>query len=303
MKSAYLLLFVFTFISCGKSKQQPVLDIAKHEGLMQLETNYVFQTLYSEGEINHAEKQSILVNEAYQFLSEIMGPKDNFCVLVVAPQDWTRNAYSPVVGMPEYYRGNLIVGAGQNHMASGYQEMIQSFPKDMTQDLVSTYTNANGQLDMRLFFDKLVIHELTHSFQDPENQENYSMSRWLEEIHANMGLYAFYKTKKPKELKYVMELVDFSLKNPPPDLSYTSLLDFDRHYYEMNPANYGQYQMRFTQTAKQLIDSLGNDILKPLNDFLIKYDDSWKGKMSEEDFGNRLSTEVDPYFLKIMHDW
>ncbi|MEL6484191.1 MAG: hypothetical protein AAFP96_05025, partial [Bacteroidota bacterium] len=64
--------------------------------------------------------------------------------------------------------------------------MIKSFPEEMTADLVKTYTNQQGAFDMRLFFDKLSIHELTHSFQDPENQEGYTMSRWLEEIHANM---------------------------------------------------------------------------------------------------------------------
>ncbi|MEO1487451.1 MAG: hypothetical protein AAFU57_17020 [Bacteroidota bacterium] len=181
--------------------------------------------------------------------------------------------------------------------------MIKSFPEEMTADLVKTYTNQQGAFDMRLFFDKLSIHELTHSFQDPENQEGYSMSRWLEEIHANMGLYAFYKSQKPDELKYVTHLVDFSLDNPPPTLQYTTLSDFDEQYYNMEPDTYGFYQMKFTKAGAKLIDSLGNSVLKPLNDFIIKYDESWKDKLDTEEFRKRLMTEVHPYLLEIMDTW
>lgn len=303
MKLTFLFFIGTILLSCNSPEKKIEPDQSKHIGLTELEANHSFKTLYSNGEQNQAKKQTVLVAEGYQFLSEIMGPKESFCLLVIADKDWEKNAYSPVVGMPEYYKGNLIVGAGRNEMASGYEEMIRSFPEEMTSDLITTYTNDLGEFDMSLFFDKLAIHELTHNFQDPENLEVYSMSRWLEEIHANMGLYAFYKSKKANELKYILRLVDFSLGNPPPDLKYTSLTDFDTHYYDMSPPNYGHYQMKFTRTAQVLIDSLGNDILKPLNNFIIKYDETWKRKLSDEDFRKKLTTEVDPYFVEIIDSW
>lgn len=303
MKKINILFISLVLLSCNSTEKKIEIDQSKHIGLTELETNHPFKILYSSGQINYAKKQTALIDEAYKFLSGIMGPKKDFYLLVIEKKDWEKNAYSPVTGMPEYYKGNLIVGAGQNDMALGYEEMIMSLPEEMSSDLIKTYTNDLGEFDMRLFFDKLSIHELTHNFQDPENQEGYSMSRWLEEIHANMGLYAFYKSKRPSELKYISSLVDFSLNSPPPDLQYTSLSDFDEHYYDMNPSNYGFYQMKFTKTAQVLIDSLGIDILKPLNDFLIKYDDSWKDKLSEEDFRRKLGTEVDPYFVEMVGNW
>lgn len=303
MKKISIILLSLVLISCNSSEKKINADKSKHNGLTELETDQLYKVLYSDGELNEAKKQSILVEEAYQFLSGIMGAKENFCLLIISENDWGRNAYSPIPGMPEYYKGNLIVGAGQNSMADGYEEMIGSFPEEITKELIEVYTNESNELDMKLFFDKLSIHELTHSFQDPKNSEGFSMNRWLEEIHANMGLYAFYKTKKPSELKYVVSLVDFSLGNPPPDIQYTSLTDFDTHYYEMPPPNYGFYQMKFTRAAQKLIDSLGNKILKPLNDFLIKYDETWKEKLSEEDFKKNLEIEVDPYFLEIIDNW
>ena len=303
MKLIYFSLLGIVLISCNSSEKKINVDESKHIGLTELEADLPYMVLYSDGQLNDAKKQTILIEKAYQFLSEIMGPKENFCLLVISKDDWERNAYLPISGMPQYYKGNLIIGAGQNSMADSYEEMIESLPGEMTKDLIEVYTNKMNELDMGLFFDKLSIHELTHSFQDPKNSEDFSMSRWLEEIHANMGLYAFYKTKKPSELKYILGLMDFSLNNPPPDLQYTSLADFDVHYYELSPPDYGFYQMKFTKAAQNIIESLGNDVLKPLNNFLIKYDETWRGKLNEEDLKKRLAIEVDPYFLEIIENW
>jgi len=296
------MLMLIVAISCNPSLKKIKVDKSKHLGLKQLKSSRPHKVLYSEGHIEQAERQASLIKEAYGFLSDIMGKKNEFYLLVVAEEDWEKNAYSPVSGMPEYYKGNLIVGAGQNRMATGYAEMIESFPREKTTTLYDTYADANGKIDMKLFFDKLAVHELTHNFQDPKNGEGFSMARWLEEIHANMGLYAYYKTR-PKELKYITKLVEFSLENPPPDLEFVTLADFDKNYYQMSPETYGFYQMKFTKIAQKLIDSLGNDILKPLNDFIIKYDETWREKLTEKEFNAKLSDEVEPYFMYMMDNW
>lgn len=303
MKQTYILFISLILLSCNSPEKKIAIDQSKHIGLIELESNQAFKILYSSGQINHARKQTALIDEAYKFLSEIMGAKKDFCLLVLKGKDWEKNAYSLVAGMPEYYKGNLIVGAGQNDMASGYGGMIRNLPEEMTNDLIKTYTNELGEFDMSLFFDKLSIHELTHNFQDPKNQEGYSISRWLEELHANMGLYAFYKSERPNDLKYIKTLVDFSIDNPPPNIKYHSLSDFDTHYYEIGPENYGFYQMKLTKTGQKVIDSLGNSILKQLNDFLIKYDESWKDKITEEEFRKKLAIEVDPYLVQLIDTW
>ncbi|MEM9051770.1 MAG: hypothetical protein AAGC47_06935 [Bacteroidota bacterium] len=299
----YTLLIGLLLFSCNSNEKKVEVDISKHEGLEMLETNYPFTTLYSPGKTDQAEEQSYLVYEAYEFLSGIMGANENFYLLVVAKEDWAKNAYSPVVGLPEYYKGNIIVGAGKPYIAMDYEDMIRSLPEEMTQDLTQAYTDDLGELDMSLYFKKLSIHELTHNFQDPQNMEGFSVSRWLEEVHANMGLYAFYKTKRQNELKHITRMVDFSLEYPPQGLKYTSLDDFNSNYYDIDPENYGYYQMKFTKMGQDLIDSLGISILKPLNDFIIKYDESWKDKLSEEDFREKLATEVDPYIVELIDNW
>lgn len=282
-----------------------IIDQSKHEGLIELSSSdsNPIKVLYSEGYKAEAKKQAELISDTYGFLSAIMGPKKDFCALVVSQDDWSKNAYGPVPGLPEYYKGNIIVGAGQNAIADDYAQMVNSFPKEMTKELYEVYQNDTGQLDMKLFFDKLAIHELTHNFQDPNNASGYSVSRWLEELHANMGLYAYYKSKRPKELKYITTLVDFSVNNPPQNAQFTSLEDFDANYFNMNPGDYGTYQMKFTKAAEKLIDSLGNEILKPLNEFIVKYDESFKDKMTLSDIKLKLEEEVHPDFAQFIEEW
>ncbi len=279
------------------------IDQSKHNGLVELSSAGSLNVLHSKGYETEAKKQATLISDDYTFLSTIMGEKKAFCVLVVAEDDWSQNAYMTVPGLPEYYKGNIIVGAGQNAMADNYAQMVSSFPKEMTKTLYDVYQNEAGELDMKLFFDKLAIHELTHNFQDPNNQSGYSVSRWLEEIHANMGLYAYYKSERPEELKYITTLVNFSINHPPPDTQFTALEDFDANYYNMTPSDYGMYQMKFTKTAEKIIDSLGNDILKPLNDFIVKYDESFKDKMPLSAIQTKLGEEVHPVFVQVIEDW
>ncbi len=299
---SYIAIILWSSISIAQTKEV-IIDQSKHEGLIELRSDSDIKVLHSQGYLKEAQKQAALIADGYQFLSKIIGPKKDFCVLVVDKENWSKNAYMPIPGLPEYYKGNIIVGAGQNTMADDYGQMISSFPKEMTEKLYETYQDSNGNLDMKLFFDKLAIHELTHNFQDPNNQTGYSISRWLEELHANMGLYAYYKSRRPQELKYITTLVDFSIANPPPNVEYTSLEDFDMNYYSMNPSDYGMYQMKFTKAAQNIIDSLGNDILKPLNDFIIKYDESYKGEIKPTDLKSKLVEEVHPMLVEIWNNW
>ncbi|MEM1259834.1 MAG: hypothetical protein AAGH81_15000 [Bacteroidota bacterium] len=303
-KTIPVLLLVFLWSSWAIAQTSEVsIDQSKHEGLVALNSGSSIKVLYSQGYQAEAKKKAVLISDAYEFLSAIMGPKKDFYALVVAQEDWSKNAYMPVPGLPEYYKGNIIVGAGQNAMADDYAQMIGSFPKEMTKVLYQVYQDDAGQLDMKLFFDKLAIHELTHNFQDPNNQSGYSISRWLEELHANMGLYAYYKSERPEELEYITTLVDFSVNNPPPNAQFTSLEDFDANYYDMNPGDYGMYQMKFTKAAQKIVDSLGYEILKPLNGFLIKYDESYKDKISPSEFTIRLGQEVHPLLVEIINNW
>ena len=92
MKLHGILLFIgLTWFSCNAQKQTIEMDSSKHKGLMELETSFPFRTLYSIGAQDQAKKQTTLVNEAYEFLSPIMGPKKDFCVLVLAEEDWNKN--------------------------------------------------------------------------------------------------------------------------------------------------------------------------------------------------------------------
>ncbi|MEL6484190.1 MAG: hypothetical protein AAFU57_17025 [Bacteroidota bacterium] len=120
MKPIPIVLLSLFLFSCNTPKKKVEIDESKHVGLTALDTEKPFKVLFSEGYGQQAEKQAELIEEAYHFLSDIMGPKEHFCLLVVSEKDWERNAYLPIPGMPGYYKGNLTIGAGHNSMATGF---------------------------------------------------------------------------------------------------------------------------------------------------------------------------------------
>lgn len=274
----------------------------KHIGLEELNTDTPYRILYSEGYIQQAQKNAELLKEAYIFLSDIMGLKEKFCLLVVSKKDWSRNAYTKTV-WAHYANGNIVVCPEKENVAEVSEAMIQSFPKEMTKELFQTYSDENGVLDMRLYADKLLVHELTHCFQDPKNGEFFRYQSYsLGELHANMGLYAFYKSRRPDELKYITQFTDFFFTNLPTDFKYKTLLELDTHGSDdMTITNYGYYQMKLTKAAQQIIDTYGNGILKTLNDFIQKYDNPQYQELTIDDYKKKLAVEIDPSFAEILN--
>ena len=70
-------------LSCNYSEKKIEVDQSKHIGLTELETDHPYSILYSNEQIEYAKKQAELIDEAYLFLSRIMGPKKDFCLLVI----------------------------------------------------------------------------------------------------------------------------------------------------------------------------------------------------------------------------
>jgi hypothetical protein len=275
-----------------KEVRKWILFEDKHIGLKELKTDMPYRIFYSEGYIQQAQKNAELLKEAYLFLSDIMGPKENLNLLVVSKKDWSRNAYEKSV-WAHCFLEDIVVCPEKDNVTEGLEAMILSFPKEMTKELFLTFSDENGELDMRLHADKLLVHELTHCFQ------NFCQSRSLQELYANMGLYAFYKSRRPDELKYITQVTDFFFANLPTDFKYKTLLELDTHGSDdMTITNYGYYQMKLTKAAQKIIDTYGNGILKSLNDFFEKYDYE---ELTIDDYKKKLAVEIDPGFAEILN--
>ena len=297
MKTITSLIVLIALVSCTSSVNRIEIDKTYHSGLKKLNSDTPYTILYSKDILQQASVCATLVEEAYLFLSQIMGPKKEFCLCVISEEEWQKKIDIPI--MPFCWKGNVVFCPGKNVIADGTKMMIESLPREISSPLVKTYTNNQGELDMNLYAQKLVIHELMHNFQDPKNGENIPISWWLIELHANMGLYAFYKAKHPDELKYITTLADFTIAHPSADIKHTSLSDFDSLYSALK--EYGYYQMKFTKAAQIIIDSMGNDILKPVNDFIIKYDGQKKEGIDQTKLKMMLADKVDPYVIETMN--
>lgn len=297
MKTISSLIILIVLVSGNSSINKIEIDKTYHSGLKKLHSGMPYTILYSKDQRQQARENARLVKEAYLFLSQIMGPKEEFCLCVISEEEWPKKIDIPM--LPFYWKGNVVLCPGKNVVADGTKMWLEGLPKEISSPLIKAYTNNEGELDMNLYAQKLVIHELTHNFQDPKNGESIPISWWLIELHANMGLYAFYNAKHPDELKYITTLADFTIAHPSADIKHTSLADFDSLYNAMT--EYGYYQMKFTKAAQIIIDSLGNDILKPVNDFIIKYDGQKKEGFEQEELKMRLADEVDPYVVVVIN--
>jgi hypothetical protein len=67
----------------------------------------------------------------------------------------------------------------------------------------------------------------------------------------------------------------------------------------MPPSDCGFCLMKFTRAAQMAIDNPGNTILRPLDDFIVKYDAPWKEKLRDAEFRKRLVAEVEPCLLNL----
>ncbi len=85
MKGICILFLSLWVIACKSPVTKIEIDASKHAGLKELASTHTFKILHSEGHETEAKDQADLVQEAYKFLAGIMGPKQDFCLMVVVP--------------------------------------------------------------------------------------------------------------------------------------------------------------------------------------------------------------------------
>jgi len=190
---------------------------------------------------------------------------------------------------------------------------LSGFPR-----LRKTYADANGDLQLRRFFDLLAVHELAHAFEDRGGTAFPTL--WLSEIYANLALHAFVAKRRPSELANLTTLPDVQSRIRVFTMmmratGYTSLHDFAPHFLlgtekPMNGPNYGWYQVRFHVLAREIFNEGGEGALlrlwafgqreaarrgsSPYNYFREHRTLGWFEQQSAKDLAPRLASEVSP---------
>lgn len=291
---------------------------------------YPFEVRYSENVHAEAVRLAELSKEAYTYFALIFpGTIPTFTAWLLTPDDWKAHISGEGYGMPSYYDKRLLVATDDNPFWQSFGKIARlaspfgAFPK-----LKKTYTDAEGKLQLRRFFDLLAVHEVAHSFEEQGGAA--FPNHCLSEIFANLALHTFIAKRRPSDLPSLTVFPEAQLRIGLFNLimrlrGYTSLDDFERHYpagthdKPMSGANYGWYQVRLMVLACEIFDEGGEDALTRLWAFgqseAVRHPSAWMwfrehgsltdwpGRMPAKELAPMLAADVSPRLGKAIAAW
>lgn len=229
------------------------------ESLNQL-TGHKVSTYYSEGSIDQAEKMATRCDSVLAFYRSILDHEPTVTLLVLSPTDWSTYTNFPVYGMPHYDdEQTLIVASEDNDFWKSFIPPLDQLPTELAQEITTTYSDKDGALSMRGFFDLLAIHELGHAFHI---QGGLKMQRnWMGELFANILLHTYIAEKEPALLPALTVFPNMVVSSTnKEDLAYTTLTELESNYDligQEHPKNYGWYQCKWHRAAGTIYDDGG----------------------------------------------
>ncbi|MGC1630695.1 MAG: hypothetical protein WA749_01145 [Gelidibacter sp.] len=272
-----------------------------YDGLNHLE-NYRIKTYYSVGSKKQAEEMATRCDSVISFYKSLIDFEPTVTLLVLSPSDWSKYTKFPVYGMPHYNDDHtLIVASDDNNFWKSFLPPIDQLPVELGQQISKTYSDKNGELTMRGFFDLLAIHELGHAFHI---QGGLTMQRkWMGELFTNILLHTYIAEKEPELLAaltvFPKMVVSSTNKS---ELKFTTLNDLESNYDLIGqhyPNNYGWYQCRWHIAAGNIYDEGKIDVFKNLWQALV----TQKKILDDSSFATLLSNQVHHSVADVQLKW
>lgn len=277
------------------------LQAQSFENLNSLEGHRV-KTYYSKGSKKQAETMVTRCDNVMAFYKPLIDFEPIVNLLVLSSEDWTTYTNFPVYGMPHYNDAQtLIVASEDNAFWKSFIPPLDQLPNELSQQVSSTYSDENGVLTMRSFFDLLAIHELGHAFH---SQGGLTMQRkWMGELFANILLHTYIAEKEPELLAALTvfpKMVVSSTKKE--ELKFTTLEELESNYDvigQQYPNNYGWYQCRWHMAAGNIYDSGGISAFQNL----WKQLKIQKEPLDDSAFATMLSNMVHQSVADVLLKW
>lgn len=283
-----------------------LLSISTVQGQTFEELNHLkghnLDTYYSEGAKTQAQQMAALSDNVITFYSTAINFKPTVTLLVLSPADWNTYTTFPVYGMPHYpNKETLVVAAEDNDFWKSMLPPLDTLPKELAQQISTTYVDANGNITMRGFFDLLAIHELGHAYHE---QGDLTMQRkWIGELFSNMFLHNYIAEKKPELLPALTIFPKMVINSTnKTDLKYTSLSAFEENYgliASQFPQNYGWYQCRLHAAAGTIYDQAGVAAFQKLWKVLQATNET----LNDNELAELLSKSVHESVANIQVNW
>lgn len=204
--------------------------------------------------------------------------------------------------MPHYTSDQkLIVASEDNDFWKSFIPPLEQLPSETAQLVLATYSEENGNLSMRGFFDLLAVHELGHAYHI---QGGLKMQRmWMGELFSNIFLHTYVAEKEPELLNaltvFPRMVVSTTIKD---ELRYTSLQELETNYDligQQYPNNYGWYQCRWHNAAGEIYDAGGIKVMNRLWQALLEEQES----IDDSSFVKMLSDKVHQSVAEVHIKW
>ncbi|MBX3238470.1 MAG: hypothetical protein KIT80_06755 [Chitinophagaceae bacterium] len=288
-------LCVLLFMSATSVFSQSLENLNHLEG-------YKADTYFSTGSMEQAKIMANRLDRVMSFYKPLLDFEPTVTLLVLSPDDWSTYTRFPVYGMAHYTSAQtLIVASEDNDFWKSFIPPLDQLPVELAQKISGIYTDVDGSLTMRGFFDLLAIHELGHAFHI---QGGLTMQRlWMGELFCNILLHTYIAEMEPELLSALTvfpQMVVSSTNRS--DLKYTTLQELELNYNligQQHPNNYGWYQCRWHKAAGEIYDDGGIEAMNKLWLALKKHQED----MPDEEFVNMLRTEAHISVANVYVKW
>lgn len=270
------------------------------EGLVPLD-GYKTKVYFSKGNDERANVVAARMDNVLNFYNEIINFEPEVTMLILNPVDWPSFTEFPVYGMA-HYMGNktLVIASENNEFWDSFIPPIEQLPKELADNITSTYVDNTGNLTMQAFFDLLAIHELGHAYHFQADLNTQRM--WMGELFCNIMLHTYIAENEPAQLPALTIFPQMVIAGGKEGYKYTQLNDIEERYEEIGqqyPQNYGWFQCRWHSAAGEIYDAGGVKNFVKLWEALS----GQKEKLNDEELAVFLSEKVHQSVADVMLKW
>jgi hypothetical protein len=278
-------------------------------------SGYPFEVRYSEGTLERAAASAEVAADAYDYFCNLFSQVAPDISLVVADEsDWPDDG--PSFGMPFFSEergerpGVLVMPAGSGDFWSSMARGIGDAPPQGYANLLATYPDGAGALDLQPFIDLLTLHELGHSFEVLGGLRVPTL--WLGELFANLALHTFIASRRPASMATLETFSKVGAGSEPlsarmRDEGYSTLDEFEAHYpgseEPISWLNYVWFQCRWQRLAAQMFDADGEGALVRYWECFHDVDRADANPVTAASLVPLLTNDVSQTLGRAVRDW
>lgn len=236
---------------------------------------------FTPGYKQRAEYLAGIFIEANHFFKDSLGIEYDYHLAVLDETQWNELNSPYPYGMP---------------WNNAYKPYVIFMPADTSHGaVVDDLSNFLERSDANKYVDNIGLHEVGHTyvceyiygrrFTDPEIP-----FRWFDELMANYFCYAFLRSVHPDmaDLLYDVAFRSYNTEG----FNYTTLQQFEDHYFEIPPPNFHWYQTTFIKRVIDIYNESGLNFIREVKEKI-----SWDKEQTTEELLIELE-EITPGFLK-----